>query len=65
MTPTLSVAAFQPSETLVAEEPVIETFPGAVGACVSGAGAQAAVAVVMLAFAERLPAASYASIASV
>ena len=57
----MSLAAFQLSDTLVAEEPVTATPLGAVGACVSGAGGQVAVAAVTLAFVERLPAMSTAS----
>ena len=64
MTPVSSVAAFQASETLVADWPVERKLPGEAGACVSGSG-QVAVAAVTDVCAERFPAASAASTESV
>ena len=64
MTPVLSVAAFQASETLVVVEPVERKLPGVVGASPSGAGGHAFVEAFSDACPERLPAASAASTAS-
>ncbi len=65
MTPVLSVDAFQPSVIAVCVWPLAASPVGAVGACVSPAGAHGLVATVMVGRLDVLPAASYASTASV
>jgi hypothetical protein len=64
----LSVDAVQATVTELAVAAVACNPPGSVGGCVSavgGGGAQALVGALILACEERLPAASYASTASV
>ena len=65
MTPTLSVDAPHETEIDVIVEPVFVSVPGVEGAAVSPPPAQALVAAESDVFPERLPAASYASTASV
>ena len=65
MTPTLSVEAVQATVTEFDVVPVACRPLGAVGACVSAGGGHGPVEAVIVPLAERLPAASYASTASV
>ena len=61
----MSVDALQPSVIELVVAAVAASPAGTVGACVSAGAGQALVEAVMLDLAERLPAASYASTASV